>query len=108
VDPEASSAEDVGASYSEVEVDQVAAAAVAATAASDQPAEEPASGRRTRRRAARTSKRRSRDDLTSRAAAETLWVREDLRRIGIVSVVVMAGLAVAYVVFGALDVLNLY
>ena len=37
-----------------------------------------------------------------------MWVREDLRRIGVVSLVLFVALAVAYVVFGMLDVLNLY
>ena len=107
-EPEVSSAEDIGASYSAVEVDEVAAAAVAtATTTSEEP--QPAtSGRRSRRRAVRSSKRKSQDDLASRAAAETVWVREDLRRIGVVSIVLLAGLAVAYIVFGVMDVLNLY
>lgn len=105
---EASSAEEIGASYSEVEVDEVAAAAVAA-ASSTQVAEEPTSGRRSRRRArGRSSTKKSRDDLASRAAAEDVWVRDDLRRIGIVSVILVAALALAYLVFGVMDVLSLY
>jgi hypothetical protein len=35
-------------------------------------------------------------------------VRADLRRIGIISAVLLAGLAVAWVVFVLLDVLGLY
>lgn len=112
-DPEVSSAEDIGADYSEVEVDEVAAAAVAAAtttqaAEAAQPAQEPSSGRRSRRRKERTSKKRSQDDLAARAAAETVWVRADLRRIGIVSVVLLVALAVAYLIFGVMDVLGLY
>jgi hypothetical protein len=113
-DPEVSTAEDIGASYSEVEVDEVAVAAIAAatpaqeTTTPAQAAPEPTAGRRSRRRAARSSKRNSRNELASRAAAETLWVREDLRRIGVVSIVLTAALAAAYVIFGMLDVLGLY
>ena len=104
----ASSTEEIGASYSEVQVDEVAAAAVAA-ASSTQVAEEPTSGRRSRRRArGRSSTKKSRDDLASRAAAEDVWVRDDLRRIAIVSVILVAALALAYLVFGVMDVLSLY
>ncbi len=103
-----SSAEDIGASYQEVGVDEVAAAAVAATA-KPAPSEEGLTGRRARRRSrGRSAKKKGQEDLASRAAAETVWVREDLRRIGIVSIVLIAALAVAYVVFGMLDVLSLY
>jgi hypothetical protein len=102
------SAEEIGATYSEVEVDEVAAAAVAAVG-TQQATEEPASGRRSRRRAqTRTSKRRSGADLTSRSAAEDVWVRADLRRIGVVSAILIVGLALAYLVFGVMDVLGLY
>lgn len=107
-DPEVSTAEDIGASYSEVGVDEDAAAAVAAVTTSPPATPEPSAGKRSRRRAARTSKRKGRDELAARAAAETVWVRADLRRIGVVSIVLIAALAVAYVVFGVMDVLNLY
>ena len=103
-----STAEDISGSYSDVEVDEVAAAAVAASTA---PAvsEEPPTGRRSRRRArGRTSKKKGQDDLASRATAEDVWVRADLRRIAVVSVILVAALAAAYVVFGVMDVLNLY
>jgi hypothetical protein len=107
-EPEVSGAEEIGASYQEVEVDEVAAAAVAATAKTPR-SEDEVTGRRARRRArGRTAKKRSQQDLASRAAAETAWVREDLRRIGVVSVVLLAALAIAYVVFGVMDVLSLY
>jgi hypothetical protein len=107
-DAEFSSAEEIGASYSEVEVDEVAAAAVASVTA-PQASDDSAAGRRSRRRAqGRTSQKRTRDQLAVRAAAEDAWVREDLRRIGVVSVILVAALAVAYVVFGVVDVLNLY
>ncbi len=68
------------------------------------PAAAPAKSRRARRR---TNKARP-DDLAARAAAENVWVREDLRRIGVVSVILVVALAVAWVVFVAMDVLNLY
>ncbi|MEX1294656.1 MAG: hypothetical protein AB1Z67_00660 [Candidatus Limnocylindrales bacterium] len=95
---------------SEVEVDEVAVAAVAAatTTPEEPPAQERPAGKRSRRRAARSSKRKSQDDLASRAAAETAWVRGDLRRIGVVSIVLVTLLAVSYVLFGMLDVLGLY
>ena len=107
VDPGVSPAEEIGASYSEVEVDEIAAAAVAA-AATTQATQEPTTGKRARRRAVRTAKRKTQDDLASRAAAETIWVRQDLRRIVVVSIVLIVALAVAYVVFGRVDVLGLY
>ena len=106
-EPEVSTAEDIGASYSEVEVDEVAAAAVAA-ATTTEATQQTTKGKRSRKRAVRTAKRKSQDDLAARAAAETVWVRVDLRRIGVVSLVLFVALAVAYVVFGMLDVLNLY
>ena len=52
--------------------------------------------------------RRARADLASRATSEDVWVRADLRRIAVVSVILVAALALAYVVFGIVDVLNLY
>ena len=59
-------------------------------------------------RRARRSGRSRPDDLAAHAAAEDVWVREDLRRIGVVSLILLASLAVAWVVFVLLDVLNLY
>lgn len=106
-EPEVSTAEDIGASYSEVGVDEAAAAAIATTATT-QATQEPTKGKRSRRRAVRSGQRKTRDDLAMRSAAETVWVREDLRRIGVVSVVLLVALAVAYVVFGVVDVLSLY
>jgi hypothetical protein len=46
--------------------------------------------------------------LTSRAAAEDAFVREDLRRIGAVSFILIIGLALAWVLFYAMDLLGLY
>jgi hypothetical protein len=63
--------------------------------------------KKSRRRARRRTKARP-DDLAARAAAETVWVREDLRRIGIVSLILVVTLAVAWLVFGVMDVLGLY
>ena len=59
-------------------------------------------------RQARRSARSRPDDLTAHAVAEDVWVREDLRRIGVVSLILLAGLAASWVVFVLLDVLNLY
>ena len=81
----------IGSQYPEVAVAQVA------------PAVEPKATRRARQRA------KSRpDDLATRAVAEDAWVRADLRRIAIVSGVLLAGLAAAWVIFVLLDVLSLY
>jgi hypothetical protein len=83
--------ESIGSQYPDVPVAQAA------------PPVEPKRTRRARQRA----KGRP-DDLAARAVAEDAWVRADLRRIGIVSVVLLAGLATAWVVFVLLDVLSLY
>ena len=104
---EVTSAEEIGASYSEVEVDEVAAAAVASATVA-KPTEEQPTGRRARRRAKGRTSKKGQDELAARAAAEDVWVRQDLRRIGVVSIVLLAALAVAYVVFGVVDVLGLY
>ena len=48
------------------------------------------------------------DSLGARVAAENVYVREDLRRIGVVSVVLIVGLALAWVLFYAMDLLGLY
>jgi hypothetical protein len=104
---ETETAEDVLASYSEVEVDEVAAAAVAASTATAT-GEVPTAGRRSRRRAQGRTSRKSHGDFASRAAAEDVWVRADLRRIAVVSVILVVALALAYLVFGVLDVLTLY
>lgn len=65
----------------------------------------PPESRRTRR--ARRAKTRP-DDLAARAAAENAWVRADLRRIWVVSAILMVALALSWVVFVAVDVLSLY
>jgi len=96
------------AAYGEVEVDEVAAAAVAAVATTEAAPSEEQAPRRSRRRERRRSPKQRTDDLTARATAESVWVRADLRRIGLVSVVLLVLLAVAWVIFGVLDVLNLY
>lgn len=98
---------DMAASYSEVEVDEVAAAAVAASATTPA-SEEPTTGRRSRRRARGRTSKKGHADLAARATSEDVWVRADLRRIAVVSVILVAALALAYVVFGIVDVLNLY
>lgn len=59
------------------------------------------------RRTRRTPKVRA-DGLRVRATAEDAFVREDLRRIGLVSIVLVVGLAVAWALFYAMDLLGLY
>lgn len=93
------------ADYSEVDVDEVAVAALAAATTTKEPEPEQA---RTPRRGRRRARKQRSSDLPARVAAENVWVREDLRRIGLVSVVMLAGLAVTWVFFGLLDVLSLY
>jgi hypothetical protein len=56
----------------------------------------------------RRSARVKADSLQARMAAEDVYVREDLRRILMVSAVLFAGLALAWFVFVFLDVLGLY
>jgi len=103
-----------GVAYSEVEVDEVAAAAVAAaTATRPASAEAPTrtSATRTSARAPRRERHRPKgrsDELAARADAESTWVREDLLRIGWVSLILIVALAVSWVLFGFLDVLDLY
>jgi hypothetical protein len=48
------------------------------------------------------------DSLEARVAAENVYVREDLRRIAVVTGILLAGLAIAWVLFVALDLLGLY
>jgi hypothetical protein len=48
------------------------------------------------------------DSLDARIAAESIYVREDLRRILLVSVVLFAVLAICWFVFVFLNVLDLY
>lgn len=90
----------------EVEVDEIAAAAVAATATTAAPAA-PSDPRTSRRRDRRRSRQRP-GDLAARAGTESVWVRADLRRIAVVSVILLAALAASWIVFGLVDVLSLY
>jgi hypothetical protein len=48
------------------------------------------------------------DSLQARVAAENVYVREDLRRIAVVSGILLASLAVAWLLFVVLDLLGLY
>jgi hypothetical protein len=48
------------------------------------------------------------DSLEVRVAAEDVYVREDLRRVGVVSAILISALVVAWIVFVVLDVLGLY
>jgi hypothetical protein len=48
------------------------------------------------------------DSLQARVAAENIYVREDLRRIAVVSGILISGLAVAWVLFVLLDLFGLY
>jgi len=91
--------------YDEVEVDEIAAAAVAsATPAQPAAATE---GRRASRRERRRPRGRT-DELAARATAESTWVQDDLRRIAVITVILVVALVVAWVVFGYLDILGLY
>jgi hypothetical protein len=81
--------ESVAAEYTELAIDETAT-----------PTTKP---RRTRR-----STKVKADSLQARSAAEDVFVREDLRRIGIVSAVLIAALIAAWVVFVVMDVLNIY
>jgi hypothetical protein len=59
-------------------------------------------------KAARRSSRAMAESLEGRAAAEQVWVRDDLRHIGIISAVLFTGLAIAWVLFVPLNLLGLY
>jgi hypothetical protein len=91
--------------YDEVEVDEIAAAAVA-SATPIQPAAT-TEGRRASRRERHRPRART-DELAARATAESTWVQDDLRRIGVITVILVVALVVAWVVFGYLDILGLY
>jgi 4'-phosphopantetheinyl transferase EntD len=81
--------ETVESSYTEIAIDEAAPT--------------PRKSRRERR-----SPRAKSESLEGRVAAENVYVRQDLRRIGFVSVVLVVVLAVAYVLFYAVDLLGLY
>lgn len=61
-----------------------------------------------KRKSARRSARSKADSLAGRAAAEESWVREDLRHIGMITVVLVVGLLIAWVVFVPMNLANLY
>lgn len=84
----------VDAAYTELTIDEAAPAAATPRA--------PASRRRSRRVKVKS------DELEVRAASESVWIREDLRRIGFVSVVLLAALAASWILFVLLDLLRLY
>jgi hypothetical protein len=48
------------------------------------------------------------DSLEARVAAENIYVREDLRRIAVVTAILLVALAVAWVLFVPLNLLGLY
>lgn len=56
----------------------------------------------------RRSARVKADSLQARVAAENVYVLEDLRRIGVVSVFLFVGLLLAWILFVPLDLLGLY
>ena len=87
--------ETVSGEYTEISLEEAPAAAATATGS-------------TRRRRTRRSARAQAESLEGRSAAENVWVRADLRRIGIISVILLVSLAIAYIVFVVMDVLNLY
>jgi hypothetical protein len=59
-------------------------------------------------KAARRSSRATAESLEGRAAAEQVWVRDDLRHIGIISAVLFIGLAIAWILFVPRNLLGLY
>lgn len=61
-----------------------------------------------RARRARQAAKTKADSLEARVAAENVYVRQDLRRIASVSGILFIGLAVAWVLFVAVDLLSLY
>jgi hypothetical protein len=69
---------------------------------------EEAAPAKTKSRRARRAPKVKADSLSSRSAAENVYVREDLRRIGIVSVILIGMLAIAWVLFYVMDLLGLY
>lgn len=81
--------ESVGTEYTELALEETAPA--------------PVKSRRTRR-----ATKVKADSLQARSAAEDVYVREDLRRIGVVSVILVVSLMVAWVIFAFMDVLSLY
>jgi len=85
---------DSAAEETEVEVSEISVAAPAAVARKP--------------KAARRSARAKAESLEGRAAAEEAWVRDDLRHIGLISLVLIAGLAIAWVLFVPLNLANLY
>jgi hypothetical protein len=48
------------------------------------------------------------DSLQARVAAENVYVREDLRRIGTITLILLGALVIAWVLFVVLDLLELY
>ena len=86
-------------------IDVVAGEYTEVTLAEAEPAAAPGT---TKRRRTRRSARAQAESLEGRAAAENIYVREDLRRIGVISGILFAGLAIAWVLFVALDILDVY
>ena len=98
-------AADVSEASADVDID----AAVGAVGAeiTEIAIEEPAPAAPRPRRARRGTKIKA-DSLVARATAEDVYVREDLRRIGIVSATLLAALLIAWVLLVAMDLLGLY
>ena len=88
--------ETVSGEYTEIALEEAPAATAAATTTSS------------RRRRTRRSARAQAESLEGRSAAENTWVREDLRRIGIISVVLLTALLIAWVLLVVVDIFNIY
>lgn len=75
------------------------------------PSETPVAAPAVSSRKAKTARRSARaraESLEGRAAAEESWVRADLRSITLISVALIVALAIAWVLFVAMDVASLY
>ena len=68
---------------------------------------EPAATPRKRKGARRSARARA-ESLAGRAAAEESWVREDLRNIGMITVVLLVGLLVAWILFVPMNLGSFY
>ncbi len=102
---EAAAANEVSDVAADVDIDD--AVESVATEYTEIAIEEAAPAPTTRRRTRRAPKVKA-DSLEARVAAENIYVRADLRRIGIVSVILVTGLVVAWVLFVVMDLLSLY
>jgi len=104
-DDTASPTADVSETSADVDID--AAVDAADMEITEIAIEEPAPTAPRARRARRGTKIKA-DSLVARATAENVYVREDLRRIGIVSATLLSGLLIAWLLLAPMDLLGLY